>query len=330
LSKTPPSVSASLRRLRAGQDPETNAYRLVHGLADGWRDLYVDRLGDFLLMQSPLPLTGAQIDAAKEWKNRLNLKGVYYKQLNRLVQASTKTGASPRLVMGLEAPDAFDVLENGLTFRISLNQGYSTGLFLDMRENRQRILRNRVEPGFPVFESAPANATVLNCFSYTCAFSVCAARTGAVTSNLDLSRKHLDWGRDNMHRNGVDPGHHDFIYGDALDWMKRLAKRSEKHDLLILDPPTFSRSKKSGVFLAKRDYPTLAKAAAPLVRKGGMLLACCNASGLPRKKFREDVRKGIRLGGRKIVKSFAALQPPDFPTTTKEPAHLKVSWLRLD
>ena len=106
MNTNPPAVSGSLRRLRAGQNPETNAYRLVHGRADGWRDLYVDRLGDFLLMQSPLPLTEPQIDAAKDWKNALNLKGVYYKKLNRMVQTCTMTSASPRLVMGLEAPEA--------------------------------------------------------------------------------------------------------------------------------------------------------------------------------------------------------------------------------
>ena len=316
--------------MRAGRDPETNAYRLIHGEADGWDDLYVDRLGDFLLMQSPRPLTGPQIDAAKEWKNKLNLNGVYYKQLNRQVQASTKKNASPRLVMGLEAPDTFQVQESGMTFRLSLNEGYSTGLFLDMRENRQRILDNRIEPGFPVFESATANSTVLNCFSYTCAFSVCAARAGAATTSLDLSHKYLEWGQDNMRLNGIDPGHHDFIYGDALDWMKRLAKRGDTHDLAILDPPTFSRSKKSGAFQAKRDYPALAKAAAALVRVGGMLLACCNTAGYPAKKFKEDVRRGIRSSGRKIVDSFAAPQPPDFPVTAKEPAHLKVLWLRLN
>ena len=330
MNTNPPAVSGSLRRLRSGRDSKTNAYRLVHGQADGWKDLYVDRLGDFLLMQSPLPLTEPQIDAAKDWKNALNLKGVYYKKLNRMVQTCTMTSTSPRLVMGLDAPEVFDVLENGLTFRLSLNQGYSTGLFLDMRENRQRILRNTIEPGFPVFESAPANASVLNCFSYTCAFSVCAARAGAATTNLDLSRKYLDWGRDNMRRNRLDPDQHDFIYGDALDWMKRLAKRGDKHELVILDPPTFSRSKKSGLFLAKRDFASLAKAATQLVRNGGMLLACCNAAGLPGKKFKEDVRKGIRFGGRKTVRSFDALQPPDFPATAKEPAYLKVSWLRLD
>jgi 23S rRNA (cytosine1962-C5)-methyltransferase len=232
--------------------------------------------------------------------------------------------------MGLEAPEEFEVMENGLTYRLSLKQGYSTGLFLDMRENRQRILSNHIEPGFTVFKSAPGTATVLNTFSYTCSFSICAARTGATTINLDLSRKYLDWGRENFRLNQVNPNDHDFIYGDALEWMKRLAKRGDRHDLVILDPPTFSRSKQSGLFMAKRDYGNLAKAAAPLVRKGGVLLACCNAAGLSNSKFREEVRRGIRSCGRKIALSFSATQPTDFPVTKNEPAYLKVSWLRLD
>ena len=316
--------------MRSGRDPKTNAYRLIHGQADGWKDLYVDRLGDFLLMQSPLPLTELQVDATKQWKNALKIKGVYYKKLNRLVQQSTPTSASPRLIMGLEAPDEFEVMENGLKYRLSLKQGYSSGLFLDMRENRQRILANHIETGFTLFNSTRGNITVLNVFSYTCSFSVCAARMGATTINLDLSRKYLDWGRENFRLNQVNPKDHDFIYGDALEWIKRLAKRGDKYDLLVLDPPTFSRSKQSGVFMAKRDYGNLAKAAAPLVRKGGVLLACCNAAGLGNAKFKEEVRRGIRSCGRKITLSFSAMPPPDFPVTRNEPAHLKVSWLRLD
>jgi 23S rRNA G2069 N7-methylase RlmK/C1962 C5-methylase RlmI len=84
------------------------------------------------------------------------------------------------------------------------------------------------------------------------------------------------------------------------------------------------------VFLAKRDYGSLTKAAALLVRNGGLLLACCNAAGLSNTKFREEVRRGIRKSGRKIVGSFSAMHPPDFPATKTEPAYLKVSWLRLD
>ena len=316
--------------MRSGQDSKTNAYRLVHGQADGWKDLYVDRLGDFLLMQSPLPLSELQVDATKKWKNALKIKGVYYKKLNRLVQQSTPASASPRLIMGLEAPDEFEVMENGLKYHLSLKQGYSTGLFLDMRENRQRILANHIKPGFTLFNSAPGTITMLNIFSYTCSFSVCAARMGATTVNLDLSRKYLDWGRDNFRLNQVNPKDHDFIYGDALEWIKRLVKRGDKYDLVVLDPPTFSRSKQSGVFMAKRDYGNLAKAATPLVRKGGVLLACCNAAGLGNARFREEVRRGVRSCGRKIALSFSAMQPPDFPITKNESAYLKVSWLRLD
>ena len=106
----------------------------------------MDRLGDFLSIQSPLPLTDPQLEAAKEWKGALKIKGVYYKKLNRMVQQSTKSSASPRLIMGLEAPDEFEVMENGLKYRLRLNQGYSTGLFLDMRENRHRIMTNQIKP----------------------------------------------------------------------------------------------------------------------------------------------------------------------------------------
>ena len=115
----------------------------------------MDRLGDFLLVQSPLPLTDSQLEAAKEWKAALKIKGVYYKKLNRMVQQSTKSSASSQLIMGLEAPDEFEVMENGLKYLLSLKQGYSTGLFLDMRENRKRILLNHIEPGFTVFNTSP-------------------------------------------------------------------------------------------------------------------------------------------------------------------------------
>ncbi len=330
LNTPSPHSNGSLRKLRSGRNPATNAYRLVHGQADGWKDLYVDRLGDYLLMQSPQPLTESQTAAAKSWKEKFKSSGVYYKKLNRQVQKSTMNSASPRLVMGLESPDEFEVMENGLKFQLSMTQGYSTGLFLDMRENRRRILDNKIEPEFTMFDASLGVATVLNVFSYTCSFSVCAARLGATTTNLDLSRKYLDWGRGNFELNQINPEDHDFIYGDALGWMKRLAKRGDTYDLVILDPPTFSRSKLSGVFMAKRDYGNLTSVAAPLVRKGGLLLSCCNTVGLNNAKFREIVRDGIRSQGRKIVKSFSVAQPQDFPVNTQEKAYLKTAWLRLD
>ena len=72
-------------------------------------------------------------------------------------------------------------------------------------------------------------------------------------TSLDLSRKYLEWGERNFALNGIDPKAHDFIFGDAFDWMKRLSKKQRFFDVIILDPPTFSQSKESGVFQAEKD-----------------------------------------------------------------------------
>ena len=117
------------------------------------------------------------------------------------------------------------IRENGVNFAIRFNEGASVGLFLDQRDNRRRLLTNHVAAGFPLFPNGAAGVQVLNVFAYTCAFSVCAARAGATTTSLDLSRKYLDWGRRNFQLNGLDPAQHDFIYGDAFDWLRRLAKK---------------------------------------------------------------------------------------------------------
>ena len=325
-----PTSRGALLKLRSGRNQKTNTYRLIHGAADDRDGLYVDRLADYLLVQSEHPLTEAQQETVQALRGALKSKGVYYKRLNRQVQKTNKTTASARLLMGLEAPEFFNGTEYHLKYRISFNEGYSTGLFLDMRENRGRLLNNLIEPGFTVFERGVGAPKILNTFSYTCSLSVCAARAGASTTSLDLSQKYLEWGRENFRLNQLNPDDHDFIYGDTFDWIKRLAKRGELYDLVILDPPTFSRSKVSGLFQAKRDYGRLAKASSALVRKNGMLLACCNAVTLSPSSFKNEVRRGIRDGGRKIVQSFQAMQPADFPASQNEPAYLKVYWLRLN
>ena len=84
---------------------------------------------------------------------------------------------------------------------------------------------------------------MLNVFAYTCAFSLCAAAAGARATSLDLSRRYLDWGRANFEANGIDPAPHDWIFGDAFDWLRRLAKKGRAFDVVVLDPPTFSTAK---------------------------------------------------------------------------------------
>jgi 23S rRNA (cytosine1962-C5)-methyltransferase len=149
-------------------------------------------------------------------------------------------------------------------------------------------------------------------------------------TSLDLSKKHLDWGRRNFVLNHLDPAGHDFIYGDAFEWFRRLAKKGRLFDNIILDPPTFSRSKESGVFRVERDYGTLVKAALPLLKPGGTLLASANAVTLEPEKFLEAIDRALEEKRRRSVARQYIPQPPDFPVHRAEPAYLKTVWLRID
>jgi len=172
--------------------------------------------------------------------------------------------------------------------------------------------------------------SLLNCFAYTCGFSVCAAKAGFRTTSLDLSRKYLEWGRRNFALNDLDAGKHDFIFGDALDWLRRLAKKRCSFDVIVLDPPTFSRSRISGAFRAQKDFGKLVSAALPLLAKQGVLFSSCNAADWPAEDFVAAVTTAIAASGRRIIQQHYVPQPPDFPISREEPAYLKTLWCRIE
>lgn len=348
----PPDFAADARRAlrEALIDPEeTDACRLIHGAADGWPGWYVDRLGDMLLSQGARPLVAPQkveleqlltaLHATRDPQLAPQPSGAYHKVLTRQVRSASAAETSPRLVLGGPAPNPFAVRENGVRFEVSFTEGYSVGLFLDQRDNRRRFLTGHVAAGFRVWaEGSPASgppgrrdagATLLNTFAYTCGFSVCAARAGARTTSLDLSRKYLDWGRRNFALNDLDPTVHEFLVGDVFDWLRRLAKKGRAFDTVALDPPTFSQSKESGVFRAEKDYGALVAAALPLLKPEGVLFASTNAAALQPEAFLGALAAAIRAAGRRIVQQHYAPQPPDFPITRAEPAYLKTVWLRV-
>lgn len=309
---------------------ETDSFRLLNGASDGVPGWYVDQLGDFFLSQSEAALTD-------EPRARLiSLAGkrsprVYHKILSRQVRRSTTAAASPQLIVGAPAPEQFVIRENGVAYEMSFGEGYSVGLFLDQRDNRRRFLTGHVAAEFELCrdQTPPQPREVLNTFAYTCGFSVCAALGGARTTSLDLSKKYLEWGRRNFALNGLDAAQHDFIYGDTFDWMRRLGKKGRTFDAIVLDPPTFSQSKESGVFRAEKDYGKLVALAVPMLKPNGVLLASTNAAELLPEKLLSQVHAAIRGAGRRIVKQHYVPQPPDFPISRAEPAYLKTVWLRV-
>jgi len=309
-------------------DPaETNAFRQVHGASDGWPGLYVERFGEFLLCQSEQALKHSELEMIKRLSCDLSARGVYHKVRTRQERATVEA----QLVTGEAAPERFTIRENGIQFEMSFSEGYSTGLFLDQRDNRRRLLTGYIAPGFvfPPGGSERRDLSALNTFAYTCGFSVCAAKAGFRTTSIDLSKKYLEWGKRNFLLNEIEPASHDFIYGDVFAWLRRLARKERLFDLILLDPPTFSASKNSGTFQAQKDYGRLMLAALPLLKTGGVVFASTNAADWPPERFLDCLDNAVRSAKRIILNRHFAPQPPDFPLSRAEPAYLKTVWFKI-
>jgi len=320
----------------------TTAYRVIHGTSDGWPGWFVERLGGFILSESSGPLTSLQRKELSALMDHYSALGGYHKISTRRKPTSSLVEASPQLVMGEPAPPRFVVGENGVRFELSFMEGASAGLFLDQRENRLRLLHGHIAAGFELGQAAAtgldgerscekANGAleVLNTFAYTCGFSICAARAGAHTVSVDLSQKYLEWGRRNFLLNRIEPGQHEFICGEVFDWLRRFRKQGRRFDVILLDPPTFSQSKQSGIFRAERDFGRLAAAALSLLKPRGVLFASSNAETWRAEQFLATVEQPIRSAGLQVLLKHYFPQPPDFPISRAEPGYLKTVWFQI-
>lgn len=316
---------AAARRAPLAADPATTIYRLVNAAADGLPGLTVDRYGDALAVSlyddddrlPPAPILPALTEALVEV---MGPRAIYVKyrpqQASRIAEADRPLLAPPQPVYGPDLGE-FVAHEDGRAYLIRPGEGLSVGLFPDMREGRGRVA------------AWAAGRTVLNTFAYTCGFGVAALAGGAArVLNLDLSKAALAWGQENYRANGFAPDPHDFVYGDVFDWLARLAKRGERFDLVILDPPGFSRTK-GGRFAAAQDYAALAELAGRVLAPGGRLLACCNVAELPWRSFRARVLAGVAAAGRDATVLGVYHEPAlDFPTLPGQEPYLKMVWVQ--
>jgi 23S rRNA (cytosine1962-C5)-methyltransferase len=167
----------------------------------------------------------------------------------------------------------FTVKENGLSFLVNLSDYLDTGLFLDHRVTRQMV------------STAAAEKKVLNLFAYTGSFSVyAAAGKAASTVTVDMSRTYLNWAEKNMQLNGFEKGdQHEFVQADVLQYLKEIPPSS--FDLIVMDPPTFSNSKRMNDFLdIQRDHVTLINDCLAAIKPGGLLYFSTNY-----RKFQLDI-----------------------------------------
>ena len=254
---------------------DTDALRLVDGDGDQLPGIYLDTLSGRWLVSTTASELNAEVQAWLKEQGSIG-RTIYWKQLDQ----HEKT--NPTHIAGPEQEGVFRVRESGVTYRLSFHSGYSQGLFLDQRLNRQRVRRY----------SGPEKA-VLNTFAYTGAFSVCAALAGATTTTLDLSQVYLDWARDHFLANDIDHGDHHFCKGDTFHWLKRFARQGRVFDGIILDPPTFSRDDKGKVFRVEKDYGRLVSTARGCLADGGWMLCCTNCRKLDLPDFMRMIRQSI-------------------------------------
>ncbi|MBA2710918.1 MAG: bifunctional 23S rRNA (guanine(2069)-N(7))-methyltransferase RlmK/23S rRNA (guanine(2445)-N(2))-methyltransferase RlmL [Tatlockia sp.] len=154
------------------------------------------------------------------------------------------------------------VVEGSAKLKVNLYDYLDTGLFLD-----HRLLRMR-------FANLKPGTRFLNCFSYTASASVHAALAGAITTNVDLSKTYLSWAEDNFKLNQLDPAQHQFIFFDCLEWLKICRDR---FDVIFLDPPSFSNSKRMTENLdVQRDHESLIDLAMRLLTAEGTLYFSTN------------------------------------------------------
>lgn len=191
------------------------------------------------------------------------------------------------------------VTEAGIRYGLDIGASYSHGLFLDQRLNRATL--HELKP-----------KRLLNTFAYTCSFSVVAALAGAETVSVDLSRKSLDRGKHNFTLNGLDPAGHRFLAEDTNELLPILAARGERFDSIILDPPTFSRSKTGRRWQVEDHFEDLLNAALEVAAPKCAILLSTNCTKLDQTALERRARWCVKVK-RRSAEYIRPVTPPDFP-----------------
>ena len=297
------------RRVRAAwqyrkDTVDTACCRLIFGEADFLPGLVVDKFSDVLVVESlalgidRLKGTILRLLTRALAEDGIHIRGVY-----------ERSDAKVRLKEGMERVKGFlsepfdpkvEIVENGLQYVVDVAEGQKTGFFLDQKYNRLAI------------QPLARGGRALDCFTHTGAFALNAAKGGAAeVLGVDASETGVLQARENAALNGMDE-QVGFACRDVFDLLPELERRGERVDLVILDPPAFTKSRAS-VKKAVRGYREINRRGIALVRDGGYLATCSCSHFMTPELFAQTVGEAARDARRRLRQVEYRTQSPDHP-----------------
>ncbi|TDM12364.1 class I SAM-dependent rRNA methyltransferase [Macrococcus lamae] len=295
---------------RAGH---TNAFRIYNGEGDGLGGFTVDNYNGHLLIQwYSKGIYRYQQEVLTALKSVFNYESIYEKlRFEKEVPTYLLT----------DTPTEFPIIieENNLFYTINFEDGPMTGIFLDQRDVRNKILSLPLEEG-----------TMLNLFAYSGGFSVAAAKNGMDTTSVDIAKRSLELIEQNFALNELTLDNHFRYTLDVFDMFKYCRRKNLLYDLIVIDPPSFSRSKKRR-FSVKSNYHELIEEAAFLTKANGYLLCSTNASDYTLNAFKKMIESTLENQTRDFEFVEVMGLPKDFKTTNlyKPSKYLKVVLIKF-
>ena len=286
------------------QTIDTSSCRLIFGEADFLPGIVVDKFADVLVVES-LALgidrwKGVIVEALKKVlaEDGIHILGVY-----------ERSDAKVRLQEGMERVkgfigEAFDtkveIVENGVRYMVDVEDGQKTGFFLDQKNNRAAV--GRLCKG----------KKVLDCFTHTGSFALNAGMAGAESVlGVDASQLAVEQARENARLNGLEERVR-FECADVFELLPRLERQGERYDVVILDPPAFTKSRNS-VKNAAKGYREINLRGMRLVRDGGFLATCSCSHFMEPELFAKTIREAAAGAHRRLRQVEFRTQGPDHP-----------------
>ncbi len=289
--------------------------RLVFGEADGLPGLTADRFGDILVTEVLSYGLEQRKDAlyrafCQEFARRgAPLSGIYERNeaaIRSLEGLPQEKGWYRADILPPPPAPRTEIRENGVLYTVDVENGQKTGFFLDQKYNRQAVAR------------LARGRRVLDCFTHTGSFALNAALGGAAhVTAVDVSQQAVDLARENARRNGL-LDRMDFLQADVFDLLPGLSGKKPAYDFIILDPPAFTKSRKT-LSAAQRGYKEINYRAMRLLPRGGFLATCSCSHFMEDGLFRQMLRQAARDAGVELKLIEARRAAPDHPVLLNVP-----------